>query len=962
VAEPIRLGLPQLRAIVSDGGELAKGAACFQSGGLAHLARFEDRLYADAAGSGASPYKVSVTLSKLERGRCTCMAARSRPFCKHAAALLVAWASQPEAFAVSDAPAQPDAPARAAAVKRGKVDGEALLAKGVEQALELAADLGTVGLGARAGDRAAHVAALAEPLRANRLRRLSARVRELAAMLEKAGDGEEVDPVAWTDRVSDLLLAARRVQRHLAGETLEDRYVEELIGKSWTKKDRVPVEGLDLVEVAWTSTVTADDFRIVESRFVDLRSGESWCEKQILPTAIARRTEPKRSWGGLVLRGARGSRFPGFAPARLDLDDPGEVGGTSPADLERLRSVALPRVGEALGRLQERRRDLFAPDLLPVVVAADTVLAGRARLQLVDEQGAAVFLPDDPGLARRLAESLRDVRLRAVVGDLGLDGALPTLWPLAVVVDGPEGLALRPLSGVDPAALRGRRRAATGARTRWVDVARAAGLSPAAVALGEVREELAQAVANGVAGFTPRTAAPVAQRLRDLGLEKPGAVVAAAAELADPRGRLDELVKVHQVTGIALVRLAGAVPVDRAALVSVPTFESVRVPAVSESPPPDEVARRLGAGALDRWRAAVLLDAWYRAVPAEELAAQVYPVWADSSASPFVARAFAARPAEGLAAARRVLAEPLATSSRVARLTALRVLDAVGSAEALGLLDAQARGEDVGLAAWAARLRARHPAATGLVAGLRAVAARLVPARAAPDPGLRGALLMAPRAEDRVLAAREIAARGDLEGLPALRAAHAGDPTDRVRNAAAEALAALLDLESAEVFLELLGGRATDDAAAKSAAWALGATGDWRAQSPLLQAYEEGWHPLVCIEAVKNLGGPSLAALVGWLEVRPELAARQGAKSMVAAGGEAAAAEVLRRLEGMLDAPDLVPRARVLFGLVKDVAGAQARFARVLLPRRPDLAQGDADARALARACARALPEPAKKA
>ena len=31
--------------------------------------------------------------------------------------------------------------------------------------------------------------------------------------------------------------------------------------------------------------------------------------------------------------------------------------------------------------------------------------------------------------------TLRGAKLRAVVGDMGIDGALPTLWPMAIVVE-----------------------------------------------------------------------------------------------------------------------------------------------------------------------------------------------------------------------------------------------------------------------------------------------------------------------------------------------------------------------------------------------------------------------------------------------------------------------------------------------------------------------------------------------
>ncbi|HMX58801.1 MAG TPA: SWIM zinc finger family protein, partial [Leptospiraceae bacterium] len=99
----------ELSDIIADPAELSKGIRIRDDGGLQHPARFENKLFADAKGSGASPYKVQIIYDEAEnkfKGRCSCMAARSRPFCKHAVALLAAWSSAPEAFAVSEGPPQ----------------------------------------------------------------------------------------------------------------------------------------------------------------------------------------------------------------------------------------------------------------------------------------------------------------------------------------------------------------------------------------------------------------------------------------------------------------------------------------------------------------------------------------------------------------------------------------------------------------------------------------------------------------------------------------------------------------------------------------------------------------------------------------------------------------------------------------------------------------------------------------
>lgn len=114
-----RIDVGDLRGIIVDADELRKGTELFDGGGLAHLSRYEGKLFGEAKGSTAV-YRVSLAFGEGAmnvRARCTCPAAWSRPFCKHAAALLVAWSRAPEAFAVSET-APPGAPGASAAGPR----------------------------------------------------------------------------------------------------------------------------------------------------------------------------------------------------------------------------------------------------------------------------------------------------------------------------------------------------------------------------------------------------------------------------------------------------------------------------------------------------------------------------------------------------------------------------------------------------------------------------------------------------------------------------------------------------------------------------------------------------------------------------------------------------------------------------------------------------------------------------
>ncbi len=964
---PQKLTLPSLREIVTDAEELAKGARVYDDKGLSNLARFELRLYADAKGSGASPYKVQVTFDEKVKGRCSCMAARSRPFCKHAAGLLVAWARAPESFAVSDvAPAGvggSGAPKRA--VKSSGADPKQAMAGGVEQAATLVKELALSGIASLGGDRAEQIAALATALREARLRRLSARVLSLSEGVAEASSGADTfDATAHAELFADLVLTVRKLEKHLGGEALEPVYVEELIGKTWTKKDRAPVSGLSLVEYAYATRTTPDEFVIRESRFVDLASGKHWAEKQIVPGFLAKRTEPKKSHGGWVLEGAQGSQYPSFEPMRVDLETLGAPTALAEAHLVALLEKSLPTVTAALTRFQERKKDVFAPDSLPVAVRTPTLFAEGRRLQAVDESGGALFLPEDPTLNEHLAAALRGVHLEALLGDVALDGALPTLVPLAAVVRTPSGRRLVTVTTSGAAELISSRKVKSAARatalkgaqkTGWADVARAAGISGGAIALGEVRDELAHALVSGLGSLVPRLTDPLVAKLKELGLAKPAELLAASALKADPADKLDDFVKLYQVLGIALTRLVGAAHVDKAQLTTVPTFESVQVARSTERLEPRAIAEQVISGQLNRYQAAVRYAAWYDAVPVETLAESLYPTWADGSAQPYVARVFASRGEQALRAAQKALgltdahatAEWRRPRARMVQLTGLKVLEAVGGAEAAAVLKRFAKDvKDPALASLARR-------------SLRAVQARLGQDAAGLTAGelatlskLRDALLDGNHKESRIGAARTLAEQGFVEAIPLLRASFVGDVSGDVREASAHALGMLGDTESLETFVAMLKGRATDHQSAKQGAYALAHLGDVRGIEALLDAWADGWLPAVVAEAMRHIGMAAFDPLVDRIERQPELIKRRAGLAVVEGLQPRDVAEaLLARAKPQLDAPDFAVKAQLWAALAGVHKQSAELFGVTLLKWKPHLATAPAgkDEKALAK-------------
>ncbi|MDC0684115.1 HEAT repeat domain-containing protein [Sorangium atrum] len=951
-----RIGAGELRAFIQDAGELKKGTLLYDGGQLLNLARYENKLFCDAKGSGASPYKVSLVYSDAPapafKGRCSCPARTfNTAFCKHAAALLVAWARAPESFAVSEAapPGAPGGDTARKSVKKGSANAQAMMKSGVEQVGTLVRELGVSGVATIGGDRIEQMEKLAEALRENRLRRLSARTLDLAALLRRQAAGGRqakgaprgaLPAVAYANVMADLLLTARKLEKHLAGEPLDDRHVEELVGKTWKASDRKPAGDLTLVEYAFSTRTTSDDFVIRESRFIDLESGRHFSEKQILPVFLAKRTEPKRSFAGEVLAGARATTYPGYPPLRVDFSDLGDKRPLDAGALESVLARALPDVGAALAALQEHRKDVFAPDLVPVAVLTDTLFARGARLSAVDDKGEALHLPDDPALEERLAGSLRDARLRALLGDVGIDAALPTLWPLAAVVEGPLGLELRAV--FDQGAEQGS--AARGGPlegSAWNAAAREAGASPAAIALGEVREELAEALVTGLTGLSARATDPLAARLRDLRLEKQAALLQALPQRTEPADRLDDFIKLYQVLEMALVRLAGATQIDRASTERVPTYESVAVARPDEALSPDEVARRRAAGAMNRYVAAVHHARYYAALPASELVANIFPIWADGTATPTIARTFAPLGAEAIAAAEKALT---VKAGRVAKLTAVRVLQAVvlhggpARAEATAMLrKVEEHAKDAGLRALARDAldvidvahvtHATQPAGPGgdWVRARRA-------ARLGRVHELAKTLGAAPTKEERLEALKALSELGDLAALPALRRAFYGDVARGVREEAAYALAQLGDVEMVETFVRMLASRSENEQEAKIAAYALGFLGDVRGLSELLSAYADGYKPGIVADAIRAFGPVALTPLVDLIEARPELAKRAAALDALKKMDDAAVAACLvERIEARRGDADLADKAQLYLKLADVHAHSRREVATALI-------------------------------
>jgi hypothetical protein len=916
---PIPVG--ELRLFVTDPTELAKGTEIADKGGLAHLSTHENKLFADAAGSGASPYKVQILFGDAGKitGRCSCMAARSRPFCKHASALLVSWARAPDAFAVADAApaALPGSPAaKRVNVKKGKVDAAELRKKGVDQAFTLLSELWQTGVVAIAHDRAGQVADLATSLRELGLRRLASRTLELSSLLVRAARRDGSFPAGdYAELVSDLWLTVRKLEKHLGGEPLADEHVEELIGKTWTKKDRKPITGLDLVEYAFLQRTTPDGFFLRESRFLDLVTGDHFSEKQILPAMLAKRLPAKPSYRETCLTGVSGSLFPSFAPKRLDLAEPTAIRDLDQPSLARAMEKAIPSIAKALTMLAERRRDPFAPSAVPVLLRIDAVVPDRDRVRLVDEQGGTLFLAGGRADEDALMTALASTRVTAIAGDLTLEGALPSLVALAIVGERDGALRLVPLGGDDASA---REESGHGRASHWADAARRASSSSAATLLGEVRDDLALGFQEGApACATSRFLEPLATRLGELSLGKQADALRAVVAAKDPIEALDGVVKVHQVLGIALSRLAGAAPIDRAALVRIPRMPSVAIMKPAELLSPEVAVSKEARGELHRWERAYHVAVSYERADPATLLRDTDARWGDGFAAPFVVDAAKTDPTLAMRNALSVLSEGTGgggswwrpSTCRLAKLTAIRVLGEVGTPEAHARLAKLSPDQfDAGLLAHAHRAMHGPPLAN---ADREQLASRVVAGSAK---------------EDRATAIEALARAASLESIGVIRAA-LRDRTTTVRKAAAYALASLGDTGSLDTFTTWLDGE--DHELAKVGAHAIGYLGDLRGAGAVLAALARGFSPSIVRETLELLGPWVLGPLLDLIETSPELAKKTSVGSLVKTfPRDSIAGTIVAWIENAKDDPAKVAR-RAIAGL--DITTARGDVQRLLL-------------------------------
>lgn len=430
-------------------------------GAVQDTARTDTALFARV--TGTQPYAVTIRLSEGKvTARCTCPAARSRPFCKHAVAVLILWVESPERFVRGEDPSQRAASAPTQRVRREKIDRTTLQVQSIDQTIRLTLYLARVGILNVSQEHIAQLLQISENLFAMKTRRLAQSVQQIATMLRSAHEaGAPVMEDAYVELLARLWLTARALQEHFAGRRpLPEQQLEEMLGHTWRDKDLEILEDVRLAELAYETLITPTGFRIEISHMIDLDRGTLYREMRIVPLHVPQATaEPKPSWPE-PLRAERIGIYPGYAPRRIKLFSPQPL--QRPPDWVVALSPHAIRSMHALRQIaQDHLADPFAPPSLTALVAPAQYVWWQGQAWLADETGDLLRLLIRPFPERiQRTESWEDpIEKYWKTGDLSASyedpwpsehamimKELPLLFGYLRVVDGEWGFL--PLSGI----------------------------------------------------------------------------------------------------------------------------------------------------------------------------------------------------------------------------------------------------------------------------------------------------------------------------------------------------------------------------------------------------------------------------------------------------------------------------------------------------------------------------------
>ena len=440
-AEFPKMALKDVQALFR-GANFQNGMTYYDNKSVLHPSRFENKIFAQVQGSGASQYNVTLTFEEKVTPKCTCPAARRDAFCKHVAAVLVGWARNSDAFVVvADAPELTTATAKKASVKKGKTETQDLLARGLEALETLTTEFVLGGLASITLSRVEQVRDLAENLRAYKLRRLATALTEFAAMLQGLlTQPDQFSLPAYANLLADIVVTAKGVAAIQQGKLQDPKYLEELVGKTWRDAELPPRNDLELIELFFEVKQTIDEFKVFASYFVELRSGDLLTEKLILPKQLQKKPDAeKRSYHGRKLGISDALQYPGYAPFRLKFKTMTEQ-DVRPPDIDAMIARANPDFANAVAAFQAFKKDVFAPDDYYALLRPTGFYAASEGLAIFDAQGQALPLRLPENRAWKLESLLASAPIKALFGKIQAQQGRFVFTPLSAVsvsVDAP---------------------------------------------------------------------------------------------------------------------------------------------------------------------------------------------------------------------------------------------------------------------------------------------------------------------------------------------------------------------------------------------------------------------------------------------------------------------------------------------------------------------------------------------
>ena len=274
-----------------------------------------------------------------------------------------------------------------------------LMLRGLEMVDQMIADICRFGVTAITRDKLETVEELAEVVRSHKLRHLRHRLIALKGQMANTLDASGDFDIGYFSQVLlDASLSARAVRQYVtqgvddaASEGAER--LEDMIGKTWREAELQKASNFVLLELAYEELVTDTGFCIKSSYFQELRSGERYVEKLILPEAQGWRG--KRSYREVVCASEVGI-YPGYRPRRIKLMSFEVDARVQPFDQYDLRAFAECSVTALYDQFHDRTADIFAPKADHVLFAPAAFAFSSGSPGLCDAETNCITLADGP--------------------------------------------------------------------------------------------------------------------------------------------------------------------------------------------------------------------------------------------------------------------------------------------------------------------------------------------------------------------------------------------------------------------------------------------------------------------------------------------------------------------------------------------------------------------------------------